>query len=277
VYASVIREANANGVTISAIDATGLAPESMISAEYRQLDVRPSTFNMEQNLQAPLRSMAEETGGVVAVNTNDPSGALKEIADDFSNFYSLGYRSTQAATDRPHTIEVRVKRKGLRVRYRKGYLEKTIETRTAEAVVASLHYPRADNPLALAIAAGDPKPYEDNYLVPIEVVFPMGKLTMVPDGKVYRARVFVYFVVMDAEGKESDLQIREQEIKVPVATFDSVSHRDYKYPVQLLMGPGAQHLAVAVRDGVSNVVSFAHKDMFISVLPKKAEGSPKLP
>ena len=96
-YASIIREANANGVTISAIDATGLAADSMISAENRQLDARPSSFMMQQNLQAPLRSMAEQTGGVGAVNTNHPSGAPKESAGDFSNFYSLGQRSTQAA------------------------------------------------------------------------------------------------------------------------------------------------------------------------------------
>ncbi len=47
----------------------------------------------------------------------------------------------RGAADRPHRIEVSVKnRKGLTVRNRSSFVEKSVETRTAEAVVASLSF-----------------------------------------------------------------------------------------------------------------------------------------
>ena len=189
-YAGIIRAANAQGVTIWPLDASGLTVETLISAENRNFDTRPSDFVMRQNTQAPLRLMAEETGGVAAVNTNDWKKNLEELSKDFSNFYSLGYRSTRSAVDKPHSVEVRVKRKGLTVRSRRGFLEKTIETRTAESVVASLFYPRDDNPLGINVSIGAQKPYDqDNFAVPVRIAVPIGKLGLVPVGDHYEADV----------------------------------------------------------------------------------------
>src|SRR4030095_10655305 len=157
-YAQIIQAANANGVTIYALDASGLSTSDMISADYYNTkDVHTNDFLVRENMQGPIRTMAEETGGIAAINSNDWKASLDQVASDFSNFYSLGYPSARGAGDRPHRIEVTVKRKGLTVRSRKGYVEKSVETRTAEAVVSSLTYPRADNPLKCGLSVGDPK------------------------------------------------------------------------------------------------------------------------
>ncbi|HET7453059.1 MAG TPA: VWA domain-containing protein, partial [Thermoanaerobaculia bacterium] len=273
-YLTLVQEANAQGVTLYAIDASGLQVDENISAERGTMDSRPSTFFMRQNYQEPLQLLARETGGIAAVNTNNPVKELDEIAKDFSDFYSLGYRSTRGAVDRPHQIEVKVKRPGLRARYRSGYMEKTIETRTAESVTAALSYPRDDNPLQFGVAVGEAKGYSaDTYLVPIRMSIPLENVTMVPDGDVYRGRLYVYFVVLDSDGKRSDLQIRPLEIKVPVKSYDSARKKTYGYDVQLIMIPGAQRLSVAVRDGVSNSVSYVQKGVFVSVLPAEKKGS----
>ena len=273
-YLSLIREANAQGVTLYAIDAAGLQADENVSAERATMDSRPSTFFLRENYQAPLQTLARETGGIAAVNTNDPVKELDEIAKDFSDFYSLGYRSTRGAVDRPHQIEVKLNRPGLHARYRSGYMEKTVETRTAEAVTAALTYPRNDNPLQFTLAVGEPKAYSaDNYLVPVRMSIPLENVTMVPDGEAYRGRLYIYFVVLDSDGKQSDLQIRPLEIKVPLKSYDSARKKTYGYDVQLIMIPGSQRLSVAVRDGVSNAVSFAQKGVFVSVLPTEKKGS----
>jgi len=274
-YATIVRDANAQGVTIYAIDAGGLRGEEGTSAEYGKGQNRPSSFMLRQNYQQPLLTLARETGGIAAINTNNPTRELDEIARDFSDFYSLGYRSTRGAVDRPHQIEVKLKKPGLHTRYRSGYTEKTVETRTAEAVTAALYYPRLDNPLGFTLAVGNPKPYSaENYLVPVRMAFPLDKVTMVPDNDVYRGRLFIYFVVLDSDGKQSDLQIRPLEIKVPIKNFDRAKAKTYGYDVQLIMIPGAQKLSVAVRDGVSNAISFEQKGVFVSVVPaEKKSGS----
>jgi VWFA-related protein len=268
-YIGIAREANAQGVTLYTIDAAGLQIEEGVKAEYGSSEARPSTFVFQQNYQMPLQMLAKETGGIAAINTNSPDREFNEIARDFSDFYSLGYRSTRGAVDRPHTIEVRLpNHTGLRARYRSGYLEKTVETRTAEAVTAALYYPRTENPLHFAVSVGDPKPYSaENYLVPVRMSIPLQNVTFIPDGDVARGRLFIYFVVLDSEGQQSDLQIRPLDIKIDNKKYDSARKKDYGYDVQLIMIPGAQKLSVAIRDGVSNSVSYTQKGVFVSVLP----------
>jgi hypothetical protein len=80
-------------------------------------------------------------------------------------------------------------------------------------------------------------------------------------------------VVLDSDGKQSDLQIRPLEIKVPLKAYDSAKTKTYGYDVQLIMIPGSQRLSVAVRDGVSNAVSYAQKGVFVSILPTEKKGS----
>ena len=271
-YASIVQSANANGVTIWALDASGLAADDLVTAENRYMESRPSTFGMRQNMQAPLLMLAEQTGGMAAINTNDWKDSLDELAKDFSNFYSIGYRTTRAATDRPHAVEVKVKRKGLRVRARKGLVDKSTETRTAEAVVASLFYPRQDNPLGVSVTVGEPKPYDkDNFLLPVRVAVPVGKLGLVPSGDQYQGQFFIYFVVLDALGKQSDLSVQRQAVTVPAKDFATAQAKDFYYDVSLIVVPGGQKLAVALRDGVSNLTSYLQKNVFVSVLPKEAK------
>ena len=271
-YASIVQAANAQGVTLWPLDASGLAADDLVSAENRSIETRPNTFLMRQNTQAPLLMMAEQTGGVAAVNTNDWKSNLDELSKDFSNFYSIGYRSSRAAVDRPHRVEVIVKRKGLTVRARKGFLEKTIETKTAEATVASLFYPRDQNPLGIAVALGESRPYDrENYLLPVVVSIPIGKLALLPSGDRYEGNFYISFVVLDVSGKQSDLQIQKQAVSIPAKDLKTAQSKDYRYDVSLVVVPGGQKLSVSLRDGVSNLTSYVQKNVFVSVLPREAK------
>jgi len=269
-YMKIVSAANANGVTIYTLDVSGLQTSDMLDVSNRSTDVHLNDFFMRQNMQGPIRMMAEETGGLSAVNTNDLKGNFDQIAADFSNFYSLGYRAAKGATDRGHKIEVTVKKKGLTVRTRTSFMEKSIETRTAESVVASLHYARTDNPLGINVSIGDAKPYDrDNYQLPVRISVPIGKLGLVPSGDNYEGYFFVYFVVLDVSGKQSDLQIQRQLVKVPSKDLNIAQRKDFYYDVSLIVVPGGQKLAVGVRDGVSNLTSYMQKNVFVSVLPKE--------
>jgi VWFA-related protein len=73
--------------------------------------------------QDSLRTLAEETGGLAAVNSNSLASAFAKIVEANSRYYVLGYYPpTHARDGRFHKIEVRVKnRPGLRVVARRGY------------------------------------------------------------------------------------------------------------------------------------------------------------
>lgn len=68
-------------------------------------------------------SLAVDTGGLAIRNTNNFVQALDEIDRDTSSYYVLGYRPAHAALDGTfREITVRVKRPGVTVRARRGYV-----------------------------------------------------------------------------------------------------------------------------------------------------------
>src|SRR5262249_1942721 len=68
------------------------------------------------------RTLAIETGGIPMINRNDYGGMLAHVSRDASAYYLLGYASTHPADGKFHKISVKVKRRGVSVRSRSGYL-----------------------------------------------------------------------------------------------------------------------------------------------------------
>ena len=68
-----------------------------------------------------LREIADNTGGR-AILVNDPRALLKQMLRDTSGYYLIGYTSTEKYRDgKFHSISVKVNRKDVEVRARKGY------------------------------------------------------------------------------------------------------------------------------------------------------------
>ncbi len=69
-----------------------------------------------------MKKMAEETGGIAFVNSNDLTGAIRKAIEDSAVTYTLGFYVDEASFDgKFHEIKVQVKQPGLNVRYPKGY------------------------------------------------------------------------------------------------------------------------------------------------------------
>jgi len=264
-YLSVIQAANASGVSVYTIDASGLSVDSNVSAENRTQGQRLDTFLERNNLQSMLSLMAEETGGEAILNKNDVLVALKNIEKDYTSYYSIGYRSIRSGLDRPHKVEVKVKKKGFTVRARRSYLEKGVETKVREAVTSALFFPRDDNPLAVGLEVGKPVPADrENFAVPVVIRIPYARLAMLPEGTKVRGRVVFYFVVIDSAGQQSELTTQPVPIDLDAKKFETLAGKDFRYDVKLIMIPGGQKLSIAVRDDVTNSTSYLQKSVFVS-------------
>ena len=80
-----------------------------------------------------LRDMARATGGFAITGTNYASRNFERIAADSSSFYSLGFNSGYMKDDgRFVDVVVRVKRAGLKVRTREGYVPLTRRQRDGD-------------------------------------------------------------------------------------------------------------------------------------------------
>jgi VWFA-related protein len=110
--------ANRNNVAIYAVDPRGLAQEFGIDQNIGYTIDR-SYLNATQET---LRTLSRETEGREIVSRNDLLGGMRQIVQDSSAYYLVGYSSTLAPSDgKFHEIKVRVRRPGVQVRARKGY------------------------------------------------------------------------------------------------------------------------------------------------------------
>jgi VWFA-related protein len=115
------RQANRSNVTMYTIDPRGLVGMGDIDEQ-----VDPQQWNeFVRKSQDSLRVIAEETGGLAVVNQNDFSKALKRIDAETSDYYVLGYYSSNPdATKRRRQIQVKITRKGANAWFRKEYVLK---------------------------------------------------------------------------------------------------------------------------------------------------------
>jgi VWFA-related protein len=116
--AELTRAANRANATIYTID-----PRGLVGGPDLDDPVDPVEWsNYVRKTQDSLRVLAEETGGIAVVNQNDFDKALKRIDGETSDYYVLGYYSSNPdPTIRTRKLEVKVKREGVNVWSRRSY------------------------------------------------------------------------------------------------------------------------------------------------------------
>jgi len=140
-----------------------------------------------------------------------------------------------------------------------------------ESTAGTLFYSRDDNPLGIHVSVGQQKPYEGNFVVPVRVAVPIGKLGLIPVGDHYEGTFLVYVIAKDSDDKQSDLAIQRQVVTVPGKELTVAQAKDFYYDFSMTIGSGAQRVAIAVRDTNTNQTSYYQKNLFVSLLPKAAE------
>ena len=102
-------------------ESNGPGVAGRVVAADEQLD--PVEFgNYVRKTQDSLRVLAEETGGIAVVNQNDFTKALKRIDAETSDYYVLGYYSSNPdPLKRTRKVEVKVTRPNLNVISRTSY------------------------------------------------------------------------------------------------------------------------------------------------------------
>jgi VWFA-related protein len=114
--------ANRANATIFTIDPRGLAGVVDAGQYLDQSEWRTYL----QKTQSSLRYLAEETGGFAVVNDNDFASAFKRIDAETSDYYVLGYYSSNPdPAKRVRALEVKVDRPGVTVASRRAYSLRT--------------------------------------------------------------------------------------------------------------------------------------------------------
>jgi VWFA-related protein len=119
--ADVTKAANRANATLYTIDPRGLVAGPDVDDKVLENHIEEWNQYVRRT-QDSLRTLAEETGGIAVVNQNDFDKALKRIDAETSDYYVLGYYSSNPDPLRKtRRIEVKARRDGVTVWSRTSY------------------------------------------------------------------------------------------------------------------------------------------------------------
>jgi VWFA-related protein len=279
-FSGVIDAANRANVSIYTIDAVGLRAESeqqkvrnmvvgaggaseggysadggggsytrgVLEANENALNSDPATL---------LRQLAIETGGQSFNNTNNLKPAFERVDSDLRNYYMLGYTPINTAFDgKFRTIQVRVKRSGVTVAARRGYIAvrdpgtAPINTWEASALGALEQKPV---PNAFPVRAGAllfPERGRPG-LVPAVVEVKTAPLTFQPDkdGKSYTSDFTVLVRFLDRNNQVARKLSEHYEIRGDIAQIDRARQGEVVFYRESELPPGTYSMETVVHDG----------------------------
>jgi VWFA-related protein len=195
-------------VTVYAIDPSGLPPTGGSGEGDGVAQVPRAVLDRNRD----FRQLSELTGGFAVVNTNEYEAAFDRLVRENTTYYMLGFTSTSSSRDGKYRqLEVRLKRPGLSVHTRQGYIapgENEPPSHTAmhpgvefsPAVASALEHPvEVDAVPMWVMAASTPGGREGDVTVTAELdastlaaernsEIELGILAVGADGRTVRAR-----------------------------------------------------------------------------------------
>jgi VWFA-related protein len=128
-FRDLMDRANRANVSFYPVDSRGLAVSDtpIESPEYMTVSPSVDRSRLRDRIES-LRTLAANTDGLAVVDSNDIEGGIRRIIDDLTSYYLLGYYTSNDTPDGTfRAIKVRVKREGVEVRARRGYVSPTRE------------------------------------------------------------------------------------------------------------------------------------------------------
>lgn len=270
-FNSLVAAANSQDVSLYTIGAGGLRHASVATAESAMVGDTIASSVGEENYLDSLRFMAKETGGKALVNTNDFSLAFDKISADVFTYYSIGYTLNLSGGDKIHNIKVELPtHPEYNLRYRRRYVEKSLETRVRDKVMTALLFPLEENPFQLKIESLPPAPAaKGRWTMPVAISFPIDSITLLPEGEDYVGHAVLFVAARDSEGGQSDLIRQVHEIRIPAKDMETIKDKKWTINTSLLMEAGKYRLSVGLMDQVSNQTSYVQSSTFIRDLTVK--------
>ncbi len=255
-FERLTRHANANRVTIYTLQALGLQSGVSGGADQASIDFRgAAAFDLavRNNERHGLSMLAAETGGRAIFNRNEFDVELDKIASEMARYYSLAYEPPPGGDKSEHRIEVRLKSKELQTRHRRGYRDKSQDTRMTERLQAAIYLGLVDNPLDIRLAAGTLRVVNDNRVsLPLHVLVPAERIAFLPTDEESIAQLSLQISTRDTRTQKGIFEHRAFRVRQPSGPNQDL----LSLVVELEVPPGVHLVAVGLRDDATLESSF---------------------
>ncbi len=267
--------ANSANVSIYTIDPTPRADYRSLATDMRVRgpglsDLLNSSIVQSslEGLQDALWQAAAETGGQAAIGATDLGEALRNVVEDSSRFYLLSYAPPAPHGDGEfHSISVEVRRPGVRVRQRSGYVDYAPEVRDARALGAALMLPGAAKGLPVDArffrgwsAQGEPVV---KLVIALEQSLAQQQIGL-PENAFHQ----IHAAALDSDGRLVDELNLQMSPPGGLSRKVRSGERPTVYVHEWALPPGSYDVRVAVRDGVSGNIGATRLDVEIPASPE---------
>ena len=258
----LVDAANRAQVSVYTVDARGLVSDAVPArsrAPTRLLRGGNVQAVQQQSVRAPqaiLYSIADGTGATASVNTNELARGMRAAATDARGYYLVAYAPPgDRKQGRYYPIELKLKRAGVRARYRRGYEWLSEAKRSERAIAAALRFPGlyAEDGLAL-------DPWIEGGTLNVAVILPTRALSFRNEGALYRNELLLSGLLRDERGRpvgDRYLFTKTIDMKLPEARYADLRSREN---VEIasdapLPKTGRYQLAVVVRHSGGRLAS----------------------
>ena len=259
-FQAVVTAATRSNVAIYPIDPAGLSMEGDLSSEIGPLGAagsEPAAFPRGDSgaleRTQSLRALADATGAFALVNSNNFVNAFAQIVRENSTYYVLGYTTTNTRRDGKYRrVEVRVKRPGLQVRARNGYVaprgrppaSPTVATKLSEPVsdVLRMPLPNPAVPMMVSVAPYKGSGRDARVLVAVEIG--ASELGLVEVQDVFDAQIEVAAAAVSATGRVVKGEFHRARLSLKPDTYQRALRSGIRFLGELTLPPGRYQLRV---------------------------------
>ncbi len=252
----VAKQANANNVTMYLID--GADPTKGSAGDVSSNDQLDPTIEFTDftSTANTFGVMAQLTGGMALMRTNNFDLALNTVARDLGAYYSLGYRQED---DKPGDRKVVVKTRNpeFRVRSRKTYVAKSADDQTKDRVISNAFHSQIKGEIPVTLTTTRPIPLDKGrYKVPVRISFP-SDVTLLPQGDLLVGGFTLYIAVVDDNAAMSAVTRRNQPLKLKRADEAVLRSKPISFTAEVLVTGGEHYISVAIVDDIASSTGYA--------------------
>ncbi len=240
------------------IDATPPGPPGQ--AAPAPVSVEPPVAALTTELrrsQGMLRTLADQTGGLATVGTNNFNDGFGRIVQDNTTYYVLAYHTEPKRDGKFHKITVRVTRPGVQVRARKGYYSVKVDPKAPpppppDVLRDLLTSPMAISGLRLRATADALKGQGAAGLVQLTVELDGAGLSFENQNDVFTNTVDVSYLAVDENGQTKGSGKKSLALSLKPQNRDAVVQHGLRYATELSLPPGRYQLRVAAHETVGD-------------------------
>ncbi|MDQ6800232.1 MAG: VWA domain-containing protein [Acidobacteriota bacterium] len=257
---AIVREANAANMSIHVVRVAphqNAAPQHDVENHSSGKGVEGVNITGESDIRDTSSgfTIAAGTGGLF-FTSNSVRQSFDAIDSAAGSFYLLGYEPAHGEDRQYHRITVHVKRPGLRLIHRQGYLDLPADERLEQLLRLRISILQPASELPVTMNVSDLK-LDGKPAVAILGAVPMTRITLLPKEGRYVGRVHVYLAIFDAHGSNVGFHHKVQDLSMSSAEHDLALADAFRYKMNVRLDRGDFTVAMTMRDDLSSEIGTA--------------------